>query len=507
MRRLSTFTMIGFLALLLSLACISSTVTAQAQDQSFRVEDLLYVGVFRLVASADENIANSTGSVFSPGIGHASMNADGTTIAWSSFSRPVSTVYISDFAGTYVKSSQLDRSLGELWEFEVAGDRAVFIPATNGIWAADADGAYPLFTLSRDIPKVRDLELTADGSWIYFIADQGANSNDIYAMPAAQGTPQRVVDNLNIPCPTVEHCKAVWTVGGLALSADAGTMGAVISGYFVENDRGDLIGVDHDEVVVLSGDGYHYITDGKPFGPTIGYLALSPDGSTAVFESKLSDGSAGQPATRWFATNTGGAGNVALLPEQPFNHTVPGLVSDGSVVFLDLSKLVSTDGETEFALFPSWNIRTVALASTNNLMIDHTGKRIAFTLGNSAFYVGSLNDIDALAHSPIQITDVRFSGGDQALLAVTVTGPVERMSLDAVRDGVLLDQDQAAWKCSFAPHDDGNAPDVKAGDGQFTTTCTSQPQVDGAMAFRIGAATRDQGWVLVMDVPTEVAVE
>jgi hypothetical protein len=281
-------------------------------------------------------------------------------------------------------------------------------------------------------------------------------------------------------------------------------MASVISGYFVEDEAGNLIGVDHDEVLVLSGDGYRYITDGKPFWRFIEALALSPDGSTAVFATKVFDESLTEAPMRWVALDSDGMGGVRSLPEQPFNHDQPSLAPDGTVAFLDLSKLGLTDGSGEFDLFPSWNIRTVALASTNNLAIDSTGRRIAFTIGNAAFYAGSINDVPALARAPIQITDVRFSGSDEVVLTVTTEGLVDRMSLDAVRNGRLLDWNDATWKCSVAPHDDGVPPDTAAGDSQFTTSCPRQGT--GDMAFRIGAATRDQGWVLVIDVPIGTSV-
>jgi hypothetical protein len=486
------------------IVCAALLGKVQAQDNALRIEDLPYIGSYRLVATAFEEVADATGAVFSPGIGHAGMNADGTLIAWSSFIRPNATIYLSDFDGTNVQATQLDESLGNVWEFEVGGNRAILLSASNGIWAVDAAGAHALFTLNEEIPRVHDIEVTADGEWVYFVAAQGRNQDDIYAQPAAQGTPQRVVDNANIPCPAVENCKAVWTVASLALSADAGTMASVIGGYFVEDEAGNIIGVDHDEVLVLSGDGYRYITDGMPFGTIMGYLALSPDGGTAVFATRVFDESLTEAPMRWVALDSDGAGGVRSLPEQPFNHDVPSLLPDGSVAFLDLSKLVLTDGSGEFDLFPSGNIRTVALASTSNLAIDSTGRRIAFTIGNAAFYTGSINDVQALARAPIQITNVSFTGGDEVVLTVTTEGPVERMSLDAVHDGVLLDGTDAPWKCAFAPHDDGTPPDVAAGDGQFTTTCVRQGE--GDIALRIGAATRDQGWVVVMDVPIGTAV-
>lgn len=504
MKHPRTFSIRLFLIFLFLISCFALPANVQAQDNALRIEDLPYIGVYRLVATAYENVAATTGAVFSPGIGHAGMNADGTLIAWSSFIRPNATIYLSDFDGTNVQATQLDESLGDVWEFEVGGNRAVLLSASNGIWAVDAAGAHPLFTLNADIPRVHDIEVTADGEWVYFVAAQGRNQDDIYAQPAAQTTPQRVVDNANIPCPAVENCKAVWTVASLAISADAGTMTSVIGGYFVENEAGDLVGIDHDEVLVLSGDGYRYITDGMPFGTIMGNLALSPDGGTAVFATRVFDESLTEAPMRWVALDSDGAGGVRSLPEQPFNHDQPSLAPDGTVAFIDLSKLVLTDGSGEFDLFPSGNIRTVALASTSNLAIDSTGRRIAFTIGNAAFYAGSINDLEALARAPIQITDVRFSGSDEVILTVTTEGPVERMSLDAVRDGVLLDGVDAPWKCTFAPHDSGVPPDAAAGDGQFTTSCVRQGE--GEMAFRIGAATRDQGWVLVMDVPVGTEV-
>lgn len=187
---------------------IMISLTAHAQTDSLPLDALSYFGVFRLAATNNEAAATVTGAVFSPSISHADMNSDGSVIGWSSDTRTDSTIYLSDYAGEQVQSTLLDHSLGSVWELEVAGDRAFFIPASNGIWTVTSGGAAPLFTaLDAEIPRIGQLEVTADGAWIYFVVAQGRNQDDIYRMPAGQTTPMRFVDNTGIPCPAMSNCR------------------------------------------------------------------------------------------------------------------------------------------------------------------------------------------------------------------------------------------------------------------------------------------------------------
>jgi hypothetical protein len=162
-----------------------------------------------------------------------------------------------------------------------------------------------------------------------------------------------------------------------------------------------------------------------------------------------------------------------------------------------LSQLAVTDRSFALDLFPTWNMRGITLATTNDLAMTPDGRQIAFRTGSTAFYTGVLNDPAALADAPIAITEVSLFGD---VLTVTTTGPVDRMTLDAVQNGRLLAPQQLApWRCTWPPHDDGQPPDAIADDGQFATNCTQQ--TDESMSFRLGAATAEQGWVVVVDVP------
>lgn len=490
------------LACFFAFSVINGSITGQ--DARLQLTELPYFAVYRLAASAYPDEASATGAVLSPGIGHAGMNSDGTLIGWSSYSRPNSTVYLSDFEGNVIQSTLLDSALGTIWEMEVADDRVVFMPAGDGIWTVDSSGAYPLFTLNADIPRLSQIEVTADGSSTYFVAAQGPNNNDIFRLPNGQGTPLKIVDSEDIPCPAVERCKAVWTISGLSVSADGGALGVVISGYFVEDAAGTIIGVDHDEIVVLSGEGYRYLTDQLPLSRFISALSLSPDGSTAVFASALAESADTLGPVRWMALDTSGGSAPQLLPEQPFNLAEPALTGDGSQVLLDLAMLKATRSEGQLDLFPLWNIHTVALASTNNLAISRDGTRVAFTIGNEAVFAGAVNDAQAIADAPIQIVDVQLSNDEDLILSVITQGQVTNMSLDLARDGVLLEAANSPLRCATAPHDDGNSPDVTAADGIFTTIC--ERQSSEAADLRIGAATARRGFVVVMDVPMSIAM-
>lgn len=77
------------------------------------------------------------------------------------------------------------------------------------------------------------------------------------------------------------------------------------------------------------------------------------------------------------------------------------------------------------------------------------------------------------------------------MLTVTTDGPVAMMSLDAVQDGMVIDEAKLPVECAFGLHDDANPPDTLADDGVFTTDCT-RTSAD-PLTLRIGLATEHQG--------------
>jgi hypothetical protein len=249
---------------LLLVTLLSQAGYIQAQGDTVSREQLPYIGVYRLAATAFQDIAAATGAVYSPDIAHAGMNADGTLIAWSSFERSVSTVYLSDFEGAQIRSKTLDKTLGHIGDFRVARDRVILLASNNGIYGVDSGGSvYPLFAPNADIPMPRLIRVTEDGQRVYFVSEQGPNANDVYVIYGGQGQPQRVIDDRDIPCPGLKGCQSIWGLKALALSADGSTLATIVSGFHVKDEHGTLVSVAHNEVVVLSGDGYRYITDGR----------------------------------------------------------------------------------------------------------------------------------------------------------------------------------------------------------------------------------------------------
>ncbi|MBL8134642.1 MAG: PD40 domain-containing protein [Anaerolineae bacterium] len=484
------------------LYCTFIPGAVSSQETTTPFTHAAYFGVYRLVATSLREAAEATGAVLSSNIHHARLNLDGDWLAWSSYQRPASTLYFSDFDGSGLTSIALDPALGDLWEFAVGGRQVVFIPSGGeSIWAAAEDGAGLLYAATAEIPKIHSLEVTADGAWLYFVVGLGPNQDDIYEMPAALTAPMRMVDNADIPCPAVDHCKSVWTVQDIRVSADGGTLAALISGYFVEDPAtGQLIGVDHDEMVILSGAGYRYITDGLPLGRIIGAPSISPDGGTIVFNAEVFEESLTSGVRRWVASDTDGAGPLHLLAMQNFNLAEPSLTGDGTRVLLDLSQIAAVTGEEVLMLFPNWGT-PIRMAALSNLSLSRDGSRLAFTLANEALYVGAINDPQVLAEAPIGIIDIAVEVETAETFTITVTteGPVRMMSLDAVQDGVII-TDEAARpvKCSGGLHDDAVAPDAAAGDGIFTARCNRR--VDGQLMLRIGAGTIQQGWVIVADI-------
>ena len=100
-----------------------------------------YVGVYRLVATAYEDVAKRTGAVFAPGLNLADMSWDGEFIAWTGAPEKVSTVFVSDFAGEKITAHPFGQDARNFWELAVGGRRAFVVPAGGmSIWLVESGG-------------------------------------------------------------------------------------------------------------------------------------------------------------------------------------------------------------------------------------------------------------------------------------------------------------------------------------------------------------------------------
>ena len=468
----------------------------RAQDGVLDPETLPYVAVYRLVATADPVAAEASGAPLTPTfITQAGMSLNGQLLAWVSEERPEIWLYVSDFAGAQLSSSKFPRDAGDVWEMETTNSGVFLRSSLGAVWHSDASASLsPWFTGSPAVSFVREIAAPAGGELVYVIADRGADANDLFSLPG-QGPPLKLADSADIPCPPIQGCQGVWTLSNLDVSADASVLALMTTGFFVRGDDGIDRSIDHDEALTLTGGGWRYQTYDLPLGPILGPLSLSPDGNMLVLHGAVQE-TPSVLTRRWLALATGG-GPMAQLARQDFNVAAAALNGDGSLALLDLSQLAVTDGSFALDLFPTWNVQGITLAATNDLAMTPDGRQIAFRTSTTGFYTGVLNDPAALAGAPIAITGVSLFDG---VLTVTTTGPVDRMTLDAVQNGRLLTEQQPApWRCAGPPRDDGQPPDTTAADGHFTTTCARQS--GEAMSIRLGAATAGQGWVIVMDVP------
>ncbi len=462
-----------------------------------------------------------------PGIGPAAMTKDGEWLAWISQAASGTglALNISRTDGSDYAATPLPEEAWAIWETvavtdEETGEPIVFLLEAYGsriyrvvngevaeiVNIRDAD--FELWNgADLNITQVDEIETTSDGDWVYCRVSGGYDRGLVIRLTAdrtpGSTMPEVVLDYDDIPAP-VKGGQS-FLVQEYAVSGDGELLAGVIGGYY----DADGVWNDDDEIFVKEGDAYTVLTnDSPPIGKM--YLALSEDGSTMVYHA----------AGEWHALSTSGE-QSADLAKQPFNLLVPSLTEDGEYGLFNLGDLIWTNDGTAFDLFPWPNVATIPLGITWGMHLNRTGDMLSFVRqvspwphpGVAGLYVGRLHITDEYVETlPIGIESVSFSTPTEVsdpeirlVIEVETRGPVERVSLDPVADGVLVAKQEAAIMAPFAPHDDGVWPDRVEGDGIFTTWARIREGTPNA--FRVGVATEGFTWVVIRDLPIPTEFE
>ena len=332
------------------------------------------------------------------------------------------------------------------------------------------------------INAVRELEITADGEYVYFAEDR----DDLWRIHHTGGTPERIIAEETVPRDggTSAH------LGYFDIDADGSTIAFLINGYL---DNG--IWISKHELFVWKDGVVQQLTNDSP-GKIKEHVSISGDGSKVVYWSR----------DQWYAVDSDG-GNLVTLDDHPFNLSRAKLTYDGSVALNNLSRLFYTDGSGVLDLFPRWNAAGITLGIFSEANISEDGRRVAFVFEYATFpfkravYVGYLNDPDAVPDAPsvdsIIFTPPAMPLGDPdatVTLATEISDPqgistVQRVTTDGMLAGRHMTVTDLPVRIPFYPNDDGADPDVTSGDGTYTTWGGPGEKINeyDEMTVRVGA--------------------
>lgn len=470
--------------------------------------ELVTPRVFYQVARFDELPQPLDGVIEGVGnIAHAGMSLDGETIAWASVIRDEgTTVYLANWEGTRVDSAAIPDRLTP-WEMEVGRNCAALLMNDGSLWRVEGGTATKLFGGNRQVNRAGTLEATQDCYSITFLAVGGEYAGDLVAIHGI-GEPLRVMEREILPCPNLLGCQDVWNILDWEEAAEAERGLVLTDGFWVKNEAGDVITLTEYEIQVGTTQTWWYITSDKPLGPVMGYPEISPDGSHIVFSAELFDGETSL-GYWWIWADANGGLWIALQPQQ-FNKSDAAMNRDGSMVFLDLGLIEYPEPGRTQGLFPAWNVRSVYLTSNSHLAMScqETACRLLFGDAAAILYRGYYDDWEAWEQAPIQIDDVTWTESDTPgwyVLTVDTRGSnivPTIVTADPIGSGVVLEWESIEYRCPFGPLDNGQSPDVEAGDGIFTAACVTGPGVGNGLqdGFRVAASQdRRQGVVAVGD--------
>ena len=260
------------------------------------------------------------------------------------------------------------------WSFELApqGRRVIFVSASplNELWSADLDSGPPVRLHPPLAPggAVTGWSFSPDGSRVVFRAEQELDGvAELYVVPAGGGTPMK----LSVPQVAGTSCTshAITPDGTRVVYHIGGSPGAGGTLYSVPIDGGT-------SSVVASVE-------------RIGAMALSPDGSRAVYVKAV----IGSVPSLW----------SAALPAGPATELV------GS--FYEGFRFAGSSGRVVYAGGAPYGVRSIPIAGGASVMLSDPAASIAAwsVSGDGSWVVyrtaeGTLHSVPVVGGSPVQLS-------------------------------------------------------------------------------------------------------
>ncbi len=446
------------------------------------------------------------------------MSNDGSILGGYTYDSQPYYAYSTDYLGANVQLWSMGAVDGDPNAVAVSGDGTHIYVASDH--DNDTDPRYPVlfrivgdvFTqlniteaIAEGIPDIRAIDCTGDGSTIYI------NDDD-------------------------EH--HVWTCGsdgtGFTELIDpslftrfADSVGLWINELAV-NDAGDRIAFtmsrwspldDQDEIFAWdSTNGFQRLTTDDDPERGKSSLGISLDGTKILFRATASD-----PDPSWYISEL--AGTPTAVPGVPLNGEGAG---NGDMSLIFRSNPTFSDSGGSLTTVSTGKTRQLfaglGIDADGGLNINGTGDLIGFTHTYKsspsvrALYTGLIGSMDGENGAPviewIRVSPPTISKADTgAELIVTVKisdsgglGDIHDIDRDILDDGDFFPSGEEPLSVSPL-YDGGNAPDITAGDGIYSATCTAttdMPDFSGSsVTIRVGVEDAD-GNAVVADVSVAV---
>ena len=408
-------------------------------------------------------------------IHQVALSGDGRELVFSGQNAETDAMvlYTLDADGSSLNSVPLPGNVKSIWDLTIDrdGSRAFFFDMYgSSIYKVEGGAATKILDAGDygDVNGVRQIQCTADGSYVYFTEDR----DDLWRVSYGGGMPERIIDDAVVPRDGGKGSH----LNHFSISDDASKIAFVLGGYLDDNGAWVNKGV----LFVFDRGTFRRLTSDDP-AVTKEHLDISGDGITIVYGGK----------DAWYSIKADGSERTELAPKW-FNIAGLSLTHDGArFLYVDSEadggRLAKTDGSELFDIFPHWNVADITLGITKEGTLNDDGSRVAFIFQyatwpfKEALYVGHFGDPDAVSGSPV-IEDITFTPASMPRAAdatVVLTsqisdpqgpGDIERTSTDELVDGIL-EEDSSKLPAYFyhSANDRGSDPDSTSGDGIFSS--------------------------------------
>ncbi|MBU0640390.1 MAG: hypothetical protein KKB50_16115 [Planctomycetes bacterium] len=325
---------------------------------------------------------------------------------------------------------------------------------------------------------VSHLRSTAAGDYAYF-----RGSYDIWRVRHDGSGLEKVVEDTAVPR---DSGQSIW-VGDYGISASGGMIAFEIQRYKLSGGSWAT----KEELFVLEGGVFRQLTNDDPKKGK-DHVVLSPDASTVLFY-------------RWspseWCTMSSAGGSATVIDEFPGGGSVV-TNNDGGLLLDSHGQTIMPDGSLRHSFPYGWETIAGTLSMSSNA--DHVAFIIrtqSLPTNKYAMVVGHFNDPQAVADAPViesaTFTPAVMPTGDpdaRVLLTIQVSDPQGLADLVSVGrepyvDGVNVRGNPPVYFTT--PRDDGQAPDVTAGDGIYTAEGKPGSTIDAHDQMTIRVQARD----------------